>query len=371
MSLKEMINGNNSKHIFVLGVLWLSIFIIGCLIWYVLFIYTAKNINVLIFIFYLFSLVTLFTLFLDMALSMLGLPKKRVFRLAFILSILIPTVLLEYFTIANLNSNLPKNLILMDNLFGLLFIFLGSLSGIILIVAIHKNLIENHPPSQELQNSIIRYHEPIQNILVDESLSKRFFDISLSIIGILISLPLMVVISFLILFEDPGPVFYIKNSVGKGGKNFKLIKFRTLKSGAEESVSVIAGGEHKEIVLKVGQILRKTALDELPQLFNILNGEMSFVGPRPHRSHLVLHYLQEVPGFIDRHRVLPGLAGLAQVAGNASTPPHQKVRYDRIYIDNMSLGFDLKLLFLSFMIAFWYRWQADWDGKVPGKWLHS
>ena len=156
-----------------------------------------------------------------------------------------------------------------------------------------------------------------------------------------------------------------------GGKNFKLIKFRTLVSGAEEHVAVVARNENPEMILTIGRVLRKTALDELPQLFNILWGEMSFVGPRPHRTYLVLRYIQEVPTFIERHRVVPGLAGLAQVEGDASTPPYQKVRFDRFYIEHKSFGCDLRLLFLSFMIAFWYRWQTNWNGKVPRHWLHD
>ena len=371
MSLKELINRKESIQNFIKGVLWLCVFGIGWLIWSVLFAFLTGDLNAVITGLFLFFLITAFAFLFEESLSMIRLSKKSKFRLTYLVSISLPVIIILFFALMNLdNGNLANKYILLKILIVIIISFLGGLLGTILIVVMHKNLVENYPPSIDLQNRILRLHKPIQNSLVNESFSKRLFDIGLSIIGIFVSLPFMVVISFLILFEDPGPVFYIKNSVGKAGENFKLIKFRTLTSGAEESVSVVAGSDNNEVVLRVGKILRKTALDELPQLFNILNGEMSFVGPRPHRTYLVLQYVQEVPGFIDRHRVLPGLAGLAQVAGNASTPPHQKVRYDRIYINNISLGFDLKLLFLSFMIAFWYRWQADWNGKVPLKWLH-
>jgi lipopolysaccharide/colanic/teichoic acid biosynthesis glycosyltransferase len=95
---------------------------------------------------------------------------------------------------------------------------------------------------------------------------------------------------------------------------------------------------------------------------------MSFVGPRPQRTVLVHEYLEAIPEYAERHRVLPGLAGLAQVAGDYYLTPRQKLRFDRLYIQHASLGFDLKLLFLAFLIAFWYRWRKDWDGKLP-RWL--
>jgi lipopolysaccharide/colanic/teichoic acid biosynthesis glycosyltransferase len=119
--------------------------------------------------------------------------------------------------------------------------------------------------------------------------------------------------------------------------------------------------------LFIGRFLRKTALDELPQLINILRGEMSFVGPRPQRTVLVHNYLQTMPEYAQRHCVLPGLAGLAQVAGDYYITPRQKLRFDRLYIRYRSLSFDLKLLMLAFLLAFWYRWQKDWDGRLPRK----
>jgi lipopolysaccharide/colanic/teichoic acid biosynthesis glycosyltransferase len=100
-------------------------------------------------------------------------------------------------------------------------------------------------------------------------------------------------------------------------------------------------------------------------LINILLGQMSFVGPRPQRTVLVLEYLERMPEYAERHRVLPGIAGLAQVAGDYYLTPRQKLRFDRLYIRHISLGFDLKLLGLAFWIAFWMRWQKNWDGRIP------
>jgi lipopolysaccharide/colanic/teichoic acid biosynthesis glycosyltransferase len=140
--------------------------------------------------------------------------------------------------------------------------------------------------------------------------------------------------------------------------------------GAESHTGPVLSGELDERVLWIGRVLRKTALDELPQLINIIKGEMSFVGPRPQRTVLVNSYLQRIPEYAERHSVLPGLAGLAQVAGDYYLTPRQKLRYDRLYIRHSSLGFDLKLICLAFLVAFWYRWQVNWNGRLPRHWLH-
>jgi lipopolysaccharide/colanic/teichoic acid biosynthesis glycosyltransferase len=164
-------------------------------------------------------------------------------------------------------------------------------------------------------------------------------------------------------------LLFVKNSVGKGGENFHQYKFRTMVRGAESNTGPILASEIDERVLIIGGLLRKTALDELPQLLNILGGEMSFVGPRPQRTVLVCGYLERMPEYAERHRVLPGLAGLAQVAGDYYLTPRQKLRYDRIYIRYASLGFDLKLIFLAFLLTFWYRWQKGWNGRIPRKFI--
>jgi lipopolysaccharide/colanic/teichoic acid biosynthesis glycosyltransferase len=156
--------------------------------------------------------------------------------------------------------------------------------------------------------------------------------------------------------------------VGKGGANFHQFKLRTMVREAENNTGPVLASEEDERVLGVGRLLRKTALDELPQLINILRGEMSFVGPRPQRTVLVHGYLETMPEYAERHRVLPGLAGLAQVAGDYYLTPRQKLRFDRLYIRHRSLGFDLKLIGLACMITFWFRWKKDWNGRLPRQW---
>jgi lipopolysaccharide/colanic/teichoic acid biosynthesis glycosyltransferase len=140
---------------------------------------------------------------------------------------------------------------------------------------------------------------------------------------------------------------------------------------AENNTGPIQASQEDGRVLWVGRFLRKTALDELPQLINILKGEMSFVGPRPQRTILVHGYLDELPEYAERHRVLPGLSGLAQVAGDYYLTPRQKLRFDRLYIRYASLGLDFKLICLAFLITFWYRWQKDWNGRLPRRMLRG
>lgn len=223
----------------------------------------------------------------------------------------------------------------------------------------------NSPPSERIQEEVHQRHLEIIGEPCHTPRAKRLFDIALALVGLLISAPIWLASTLVILIEDPGPILFVKNSVGKGGINFRQFKFRTMVAGAEEITGPVLASERDERILLVGRVLRKTALDELPQLINILRGEMSFVGPRPQRTILVHGYLDTMPEYAERHRVLPGLSGLAQVAGDYYLTPRQKLRFDRLYIKYASLGFDLKLLCLAFLITFWFRWQKGWDGRLP------
>lgn len=190
-----------------------------------------------------------------------------------------------------------------------------------------------------------------------EYLLKRFIDIALSTFGILFFYPLMVIIAFCILIEDGRPIFYLQDRLGKDGKNFLLVKFRSMVKGAEEKTGAVLAKEKDERVTKVGQFLRKTALDELPQLFNIIKGEISFVGPRPERPELNKVIKKQVPYFEKRLKVKPGLTGLAQVYGRYDTKPSNKIRYDLLYIDKMNFGLDLKLIYLSTILTVKGAWN--------------
>lgn len=231
-------------------------------------------------------------------------------------------------------------------------------------------LVENtFPPSEDITQEVKRkYLAHTQNPSA-LPLSKRLFDITLSLSGIILSSPLWIGISILLWLQDPGPIFFIKNCVGYQGDNFRLLKFRTMRLGAEADTGPIASNQQDQRVHLIGHLLRKTALDELPQLLNILGGEMSFVGPRPLRTVVEVEYLREIPGYAARYDVLPGLSGLAQIAGDYYLPSRDKLRYERIYAEHVSLGFDIKLILLAFMLVFWLRWKKDWDGRVPRAWI--
>lgn len=250
--------------------------------------------------------------------------------------------------------------------------FAGALAGGLMITWSREPLWEdNSPPSALIQAEVQKRHFDFLGVPIGSSATKRIFDFGLALVGLILSAPIWLLIVFLVWLEEPGPVLFVKNSVGLGGVNFHQFKFRTMVRGAEKSTGPVLASEVDGRVLLIGRLLRKTALDELPQLLNILMGEMSFVGPRPQRTVLVYSYLQDIPEYAERHRVLPGLSGLAQVAGDYYLTPMQKLRFDRLYIRHTRLGFDLKLLSLAFLITFWYRWQKGWDGRLPRRLLHS
>ena len=255
-------------------------------------------------------------------------------------------------------------------LLWLLAMLSGTFIGCLIATYINEGMWENNsPPSEQVKEEVLHRHQEVIGQPSNTPRLKRMFDISLALGGLLLSAPIWFLSLFMIWFESPGPLLFVKNSVGKGGVNFHQFKLRTMVRGAEDNTGPVLASQVDERILWVGRVLRKTALDELPQLINILIGEMSFVGPRPQRTVLVHGYLERMPEYAERHRVLPGLSGLAQVAGDYYLTPRQKLRFDRLYIQHASLGFDLKLLILAFLITFWYRWQKGWDGRLPHKLL--
>jgi lipopolysaccharide/colanic/teichoic acid biosynthesis glycosyltransferase len=289
--------------------------------------------------------------------------RARRYRLAFALSVTVSVVHIVLLWVGR--GNLP-------NLGWLVVAVAGAFTGGLLATGYNDCLWEdNSPPSEQLKEEVRQYHHRILSDITRTPATKRTFDICLALAGLVVSLPVWLLGAFLVWIEDPGPLLFVKNSVGKNGINFHQYKFRTMVFGAEDTTGPVMAREEDARVLLVGRLLRKTALDELPQLLNILRGEMSFVGPRPQRTVLVQGYLEELPEYAERHRVLPGLAGLAQVAGNYYLTPRQKLRFDRLYIRYSGLGFDLKLIWLAFLVAFWLRWQPGWDGRLPRRWLHS
>lgn len=287
-------------------------------------------------------------------------PRDWCYRLAFLVSAGLASI--RWVTLAAAAIHL--------DLYWLGASLVGAYLGGLLATSLNEGLWENNsPPLDHIQAEVHQLHLDIIGVPGAERVSKRWFDFSLAVLGLVISTPLWLLGSFLVWIENPGPILFVKNSVGKGGRNIHQFKFRTMILGAEDSTGPILADEKDGRVLAIGRFLRKTALDELPQLINILRGEMSFVGPRPQRTVLVHGYLKKMPEYAERHRVLPGLSGLAQVAGDYYLTPRQKLRFDRLYIRYAGFAFDLKLLFLAFLITFWFRWQKGWNGKLPRRML--
>jgi lipopolysaccharide/colanic/teichoic acid biosynthesis glycosyltransferase len=193
---------------------------------------------------------------------------------------------------------------------------------------------------------------------------KRAFDVALSGAGLLISAPLWLVIALAIKLEDAGPVMFVQDRVGRGGTTFRAFKFRSMVPGAA-SLPPHQAGEHDPRITRIGRLLRATAMDELPQLYNIFRGDMSFVGPRPLmpgeievRGNGELVQLDSIPGYAARHSVRPGLTGLSQVYAPRDTPRARKFRLDSIYVNNASFCLDVYLVAVSFWITFRGRWEV-------------
>lgn len=198
---------------------------------------------------------------------------------------------------------------------------------------------------------------------------KRTFDILLSTFGLICSSPLWLFFPLLIKLQDGGPVFYGQERVGKNGRVFRVLKFRSMIVDAEGQTGAVWASENDPRVTRVGRLLRATAMDELPQLWNIFTGDMSFVGPRAERPELVEQFAESIRGYRARLSVKPGLTGLAQVYGRYDTLPQHKLKFDRLYIKRQSMGLDLKLIMLSFLITVTGKWEHR--GKRVGKRLHA
>ena len=176
---------------------------------------------------------------------------------------------------------------------------------------------------------------------------KRAVDVVVSGIAAIITLPLFAVIVIGIKLTDGGPVFYTQTRMTKDGKHFQIYKFRTMIQNAEKLSGARLASEHDPRILPIGRVLRATRLDELPQIYNILKGEMSVVGPRPERPELAAEIMKEIPEFSYRLKVKAGLTGYAQIYGKYNTTFYDKLKLDLTYIRNYSLLLDLKLILMT------------------------
>ena len=176
---------------------------------------------------------------------------------------------------------------------------------------------------------------------------KRAFDLTLSFLGLLFALPILVVAGLFIKLASPGPVFFRQTRVGKGGTHFTIYKLRTMRVNAEQETGAIWARENDPRLIPLGKWIRKMHLDEIPQLWNVLHGEMSIIGPRPERPEFVKELRAEIPDYEKRLQVKPGITGLAQVwhkYDETIQDVRKKVKYDLLYIKKMCLWVDMRIL---------------------------
>ena len=190
-----------------------------------------------------------------------------------------------------------------------------------------------------------------QGLTIEQRFVKRTMDIIFSLLAIIISSPFLLIIAIAIKLYDGGPVFYKQERLTRERETFQIIKFRSMKVDSEKQGAQLAKKDDGRIT-PVGKIIRRTHLDELPQIFNILKGEMSFVGPRPERQAIAEKYEEVVPEFRFRLKVKAGLTGYAQVYGKYNTTPYDKLKLDLTYIQTYSAWLDVKLMLMTFKIMF-------------------
>jgi exopolysaccharide biosynthesis polyprenyl glycosylphosphotransferase len=192
---------------------------------------------------------------------------------------------------------------------------------------------------------------------------KRFFDVFLGVLALILFSPLMMIIAIAIKLEDKGPVFYKQERVTLNHRNFYIIKFRSMIINAEKAGEVIPAENDDPRITRVGKVIRPTRLDELPQILNIIKGDMSIVGPRPERVEHYGIYEKEIPEWAFRTKVKGGLTGYAQVYGKYNTSAYDKLRMDLMYIENYSFMLDIKIIFMTFQVLFKKEKTEGFDSK--------
>ena len=217
----------------------------------------------------------------------------------------------------------------------------------------YNNIIPTKPYTEDLLGlPVINIrHVPLSNAL--NAFTKRCVDLFGAIVALILFSPVMAVVSVIIKATSPGPLIFRQERIGLQNKPFPMYKFRSMvvQDAASEKAKWTVQNDPR--VTPIGKFIRKTSIDELPQLFNVLKGDMSLVGPRPERPQFVEKFREEIPRYMVKHQVRPGLTGWAQVNGyRGDTSIRKRIEHDLYYIENWTLGFDFKILFLTFFKGF-------------------
>mgnify|MGYP000668460051 FL=1 len=187
-------------------------------------------------------------------------------------------------------------------------------------------------------------------LTAEQRVLKRILDIAVAVTALIILSPVILITAVMIKLDSKGPVLYSQERVGLYGKTFFVHKFRSMKQDAEAKCGPVLAAEGDPRITKFGRFMRATRLDELPQLFNVLKGEMSIVGPRPERPFFVKQFIAQKPEYDYRHNVKPGITGLAQIAGKYNTSAYDKLIYDLLYIQDVSVKTDLMIMLQTFKV---------------------
>jgi len=210
----------------------------------------------------------------------------------------------------------------------------------VLLIKANLNLIDDIPVF-----NVKDYNE-------DNNQIKRILDLVVAVAALIAAFPIMVIIAVMIKLDSPGPVIYKQERVTKGGKVFTLYKFRTMVQDAESGTGPVFAVEDDQRATRVGRFLRLSRLDELPQLVNVIKGDMSMVGPRPERPFFVEQYSRQIDGYDNRHRMKPGITGIAQIAGKYNTGPREKLVFDLLYAKRNDILVDLQILMQTIKVLF-------------------
>ena len=204
------------------------------------------------------------------------------------------------------------------------------------------------PVEDQILDAVIKVKSQV--LISWRLITKRFLDFAISVVGLAVTAPVMFVIAVAVKMDSKGPVLYKQTRVGKGGKFFEIFKFRTMRQDAEVASGPVWATENDPRITRLGQFLRTTHLDELPQFFNVIRGEMSLVGPRPERPYFVDEFRKVIPNYEKRLFAKPGVTGLAQVKrryDESLADVKRKLRYDVLYVEKMCPLMDVKLMFMT------------------------